>query len=938
MRNLPRPRLRRRGRSIALGVVALAGPRLAAAAPPQPDPMDECRAQIEADANRGEGFWCAYGVARLHNRFDDALALIEEVLERDPTNPWAHDNLAGMLVDTGQPGADDHYERAVEGYAERDDLSGEIWVRMSYADYLSHDDLDAARHQLHRARERAQALGDETLIAISSVEWARNQWRRGEDIADALRLLRKAEPIVLAQKYYQPRLTLLHTKSRLLAQVGRDAEAIETLETAIELSKKVGDDYVAATTLMALVTVVTAHPDLPVPEAYPDPASTLRTALELAEKAGNPHGVSGAHCMLGGFRADDPREHYEQCLSIARKIGDPGGEARALQDLALLDGPERIDAALVRLDQAMDLMRSHGGDRLDVVLTRALLLWDAGRHESALATSLSVLDGAEALFSRQLNPLTRAEVLGQWSAAHYVIADRILASTGVEPTPEGIDLALRVVERLRTRVLIERMDAVSPTPEGPLADSHREAVRRITALQRRLLEEDLDGEGRKVVLDALDDAEHDESALADEIVRSDPQLSQLHGDPPPTLAQIQAALGPDEAVLSFQLPTLLNRGAPEPWPVDASLFVITKQRARSIPIPERRTVEPLVDLFAGLFEARDGSEVRPAAGLYRDLVAPAIDGLPPEIDRLVVVPDGPLHRMPFAALRAGPSQPPLAERFALTITPSLRLWLRLREREPVRGGALVFADPELPRLNPDAEPERAWALSLAEGLGPLPHARAEAEAVARRLGPSTELHVGAAATEADVKAADLEQFAVLHFASHALLDDTKPERAAIVLAPGSDAEDGLLQSREIRRLPLAGAVVVLASCRSGSGTVVGGEGPIGLGRAFFLAGARTVVASLWRVRDDDSEAFFAAFYRHLDRGLSVSEAVQAAQNDRRAAGADAAAWAGFVVLGDGGHVPFPANPTHVPLGWVLLTLLAVAAGTWTGLRRLSARR
>ena len=901
--------------------------------------MEECRAQLEADANRGEGFWCAYGVARLHNRFDDALALVEEMLERDPTNPWAHDNLAGMLVDAGKPGADEHYERAVDGYAERDELSSEIYARMSYADYLSRTDLDAASHQLHRARERADVLGDDTLIAIASVEWARNQWRRGEDIADALRLLRNAEATVLAQKYYQPRLTLLHTKSRLLLEVGRDAEAVETLEAIVEMSRKVGDDYVAATSLMALVSAVTTHPDLPYSTSYPDPVATLRTALELAEKAGNPHGVSGAHCMLGGLRADDPNEHYERCLTLTREIGDAGGEARALQDLALLDGPARIETALARLDEATELARSHGGDyQLDLALTRALLLWDAGRHESALATSLSVLDGAEDLFSRQLNPLTRAEVLGQWSAAHYVIADRILASTGVEPTPEGIDLALRVVERLRTRVLIERMDAASPPPEGPLADAHREAVRRITELQRRLLEEELDDEARQAVLGALDDAEHDESALADEIIRADPQLSQMHGDPPPTLAQIQRALRSDEAVLSFQLPTLLSRGAPEPWPVSSSLFVVTKGDARSLPIPDRRMVEPLVDLFAGLFEARDGSEVNPAAGLYRELLAAAIDTLPPEVDRLVVVPDGPLHRMPFAALRAGPSEPPLAEHFALTITPSLRLWLRLREREPVRGGALVFADPELPRLNPDAEPERAWALSLAEGLGPLPHARAEAEAVARRLGPDTELHLGAAATEADVKAAALEQFAVLHFASHALLDDTKPERAAIVLAPGSPEEDGLLQTREIRRLPLAGSVVVLASCGSGSGTVVGGEGPIGLGRAFFLAGARTVVASLWRVRDDDSEAFFAAFYRHLDRGQSVSEAVQAAQNDRRAAGADAAAWAGFVVLGDGGHVPFPASPTHVPLGWVVLTLTAVTAGVWTGLRRLSARR
>src|SRR4030095_8618917 len=104
---------------------------------------------------------------------------------------------------------------------------------------------------------------------------------------------------------------------------------------------------------------------------------------------------------------------------------------------------------------------------------------------------------------------------------------------------------------------------------------------------------------------------------------------------------------------------------------------------------------------------------------------------------------------------------------------------------------------------------------------------------------------------------------------HAVVDEERPERSAVLLSPGAPEEDGLLQPREIAELALHGKLVVLSSCGSATGTLLRGEGVVGIARAFFQAGARTVVASLWPMRDDEAAAIAGSFYRHLRDGESA---------------------------------------------------------------------
>ena len=154
-------------------------------------------------------------------------------------------------------------------------------------------------------------------------------------------------------------------------------------------------------------------------------------------------------------------------------------------------------------------------------------------------------------------------------------------------------------------------------------------------------------------------------------------------------------------------------------------------------------------------------------------------------------------------------------------------------------------------------------------------------------------------------------FAIIDLVTHAVVDDEQPERSAILLAPGSDDEDGFLQVREIADLDLDGQLVILSSCRSSSGRILGGEGAQSLARAFLEAGAGAVLASLWPLEDEEASILLSSFARSLGRGRSVAGALSAAQRDAVDAGMPAASWAGLVVLGDGDLRPLPAGTPSV---------------------------
>jgi CHAT domain-containing protein len=272
-------------------------------------------------------------------------------------------------------------------------------------------------------------------------------------------------------------------------------------------------------------------------------------------------------------------------------------------------------------------------------------------------------------------------------------------------------------------------------------------------------------------------------------------------------------------------------------------------------------------------------------------------------------------------------------RYSLSLLPSIASWLRWGHDPPaMEPGLLALAQPA---GNGTAVPWREGALATGPGLGALPRAGEEVEAITHRWGHgSRQAAVGNDASERFLKSADLSRYGILHFATHAVVDPQHPERSAVVLAAGDHAEDGLLQPREIVRLPLRDKVVVLSACSGAAGQLVRGEGVMSLAHAFLQGGARAVVASRWPLADADALVLFERLYVHLDDGLSLADALARAQRDLHDAGAPAAAWAGVAVIGRGDVVLVPRPSWWSHRRWLAALGVLVALGIAARLARL----
>jgi CHAT domain-containing protein len=165
----------------------------------------------------------------------------------------------------------------------------------------------------------------------------------------------------------------------------------------------------------------------------------------------------------------------------------------------------------------------------------------------------------------------------------------------------------------------------------------------------------------------------------------------------------------------------------------------------------------------------------------------------------------------------------------------------------------------------------------------------------------TRLLLGTAGTESAFKSAPLAEYRVIHLAVHGIADSAFPDRASLLLLSDPKVgEDGFLQASEIVHLRLNADLVVLSACDTAVGPLEGQEGIANLSRAFLLAGARTVVSTLWQVDDDSSLFLMKHFYQHLSSTQSAASALTAAKRDMlRMFGQKASPyeWAGFIVEG-----------------------------------------
>jgi CHAT domain-containing protein len=851
----------------------------------------------------------------------------------DGGHPWPTLVLAHVRLDQlRRAQAIALYQTAAEGFARAREAEGEVVARQNLASqYRLRGDVKAASRQVAGAVAAAEASGLPAIIARAAVIEAVHAMATGGDIGRAHRVLLRADHLVAPAAPIGLRRTILFNLANASLYLGDTDAATAALERHRALRVEDGSAQNAvAVEFNLLISRLMMNERRPRSGARRQLVARAESVLAEAIDLNEPVIEAQARQVLGDLLAiSDPggaAVHLKRCLDVETRLGFPSLRAACLWSLSRVESSRDPRRAQRASDEALSLL---DGDHDRLLLAyawqaRLRLLWRSMPEATAVAQSYEALDAIERLRSSEASEGSRAGLFGNWVRDYRWLTGQLMMTQ-----PPRLAQAFEVGERLRARVLLERLahanasrlaNSVPDTRGTPLSQ-------RIAAAQRRLSSTRLPEEERRTLLDQLRLLELEREDLDDGVARAVP----LHAGPPVSLEAVQRTLDEHEAMVWFSI---------APWQDVYDEFgggswtiAITRRSATIHRLGATDTLDAEVAALLGLLrDRRTGTDSWETAArrLGQALLGDTLAQLPATTTRLVIVADEALQRLPFEVLSVQPG-PMLGERFEITEAPSAALWMRMRESPAVPSGkgVLVLADPDVLPGTADQEIR----------LQPLPGARREAQAIARILNREPQYVVeGAAASERLIKTVAIRDFDILHVAAHARADAAFPERSAIFLAPGDPAEDGWLQPGEIARLDLRGRLVVLSACDSAEGPLLSGEGPSSLARAFFAAGARSVVATRWPLRDDDAAFMMERFYTALGSGRSVAAALRQARRDAMAAGLPAAAWAGIAGLGDGLQQPVMVRLQPDGHGYLDVVVMAVTVTVFVSVAAWKRRR
>jgi CHAT domain-containing protein/Tfp pilus assembly protein PilF len=854
-----------------------------------------------------------------------ARSLLERVLKTrrlalgpdDPRTAETHTNLGVVLYELGEYAvARPHYERALainsKQYGEQHeataaDLNNLACLLRATADYAG------ARRMHERAlATRRKLLGEDhphTALSMSNLGLVLGEL--GDETA-ARRLLEQA--VAICKKTLPPEhptsLTALNGLSVRLQDMGEYAEALPLAEQVVAINKRaVGSHHPrTGTSLLNLGAVLTGL------GKYPRAHTCYQEALVIHRKALGPDHPITLGCLnnLGHLawtqgKYDEAADYFEQAhTALERTLGQDHPQVAAARSNLGLQAQARGRAA------------------------------EAWRHHAAAGAAYARL--AERLLLASAES-AHAAIVQRWGYCLDALLTIAEAAPG-QVEAAGSELLAAVLDWKASsgRALTLRQEARVLAGDATATALHR----KLNELRGRLVRLMLRGPGRATVAEhrrALAELRTERDTLERELGERVAGFASLRRAGRAGADELAGMLGRGAMLVELVLyhPLDARRTDARQWGAPRYAAVLVWREpgkkvvpvVRLVPLGEAARLDPAVSAWREAVQK--GAIPRAVEDALRErLWTPIAKALPAQARRLYIAPDGALALVPFEALRAKDGTY-LVERFAMSYLSSGRDLVIPSARAGKVGPALVLADPDYDGLGKPTGgvsvrgPQRRSA-DLEKRSGPfrsLPGFAREADAVARLLnaaGSEWKVQVQRGPDASEDALAARPRPRLLYLITHGFFladQDRKPKRRAglrdlelvdaspgirSLPAPGEDPRlrsglalaganrwqersakglsDGLLTALEVEGLDLWGTeLVVLSACETGLGEVQVGEGVLGLRRAFQLAGAQTVVASLWKVPDAETEQLMARFLKGWLKGQGKAEALRQAQLD-----------------------------------------------------------
>lgn len=867
--------------------------------------------------------------------FEEALRLRREIGDQYGQGV-ALNNLAAANVRQGKYAqANAFYEQAIAIRRAVGDANGEGWslIGWSVSHATLHDSWAATLIQFNEALTLMEKTSDERGIAEAYyyLGYAHKQLNRFDE---ATALFDKSLAVRTRQKDLAGQASILTQLAAIQLQLGDQQRALEFLDRALPLRRAGGDRRGEGYTLQ---TVGVAYNRL---GNRARALESLSQALKIFEAVGDREGQTSALTHMAAANATQGDHQLARDLAIRARSVLKG--ARTLITTILLSVTGDAELALGRVEEAAASYAEGLADsrRLGEPLPAARALAGLGRVAlargqlmSARQHLLEALDAIESVRAGFAQSEMRASLLGESQGIYDTAIDVLVELHQKEPGAGYAAEALEVSERRRARTLVEMLveaqAAVRADADEALLEREQTTQQQLNAMSIKRAAVLPGSAGRSAAADL--DREISElvarlrSVRAEIRVRS-PRYAAIMHPAPLDLRGIQRLLDPQTLMLEYSLAEKRSY-----------LWAITPTAITLHLLPGRHAIENAVSRARALIADSSRRAVRaPMRQALDELGVMILGPLGGDLGRkrLVIVADGALQYLPFAALPSpsrrsnADADEPLMVRHEIVMLPSASTVAVLRQSPRLaesRKAVAVLADPvmaandsRLERTTADRSRSPLLPRDLAraaESLGTatfdrLPYSRDEALAIAAHAGPARSLTaLGFEATRDLAMSPAIADFRIVHFATHALLDTRHPELSGIVLSlldRQGQPLNGFLRLHDIFKLRLSAEVIVLSGCQTALGQDVRGEGLIGLTRGFMHAGAAQVVASLWNIRDRATAALMGRFYTALlERGQTPAAALRTAQlsmwKDER--WRMPAYWAAFIVQGDWADPP-----------------------------------
>jgi CHAT domain-containing protein/Tfp pilus assembly protein PilF len=843
------------------------------------------------------------------------------------------------------------YQKSIESFQEAVDLSRKIGSKehevkclrqLSY-NYLELNKLQELFSLSTEALKIAQSLNHKIEIA-RCLNHMGTYYLKINNYSQALVFYNDSLAIVKKEKNKNEEGIILYNIAKIYLKMGIYDKTLEYFEEALSIDKQLGNDA--------------------------DISKDLNNLGETFRRKG----------LISGKKEDfyKSRDYFTQCLKLIKKIDDKKTEIKVLNNIGSVFAEEAsifsekekyveamnyFESALKKAEGAQDLEEigiiltnmgfvsynqgnyEQSSKYLDKVISLNYesmggdFLWETLLYKGDSNVKQNKFEEAKKDYQESIRIIEnirsqinleelKAKFLGTEKriGPYHNLINLFVILYNSEARKEYAQEVFKYLEKAKARAFLDSLELsridISQSIDPELAIREKELMNNYSKLFTKLIAAESNDEEKNIIPRQLKEKEDEIEALKLEIRTKSPVYAGLRYPEIITLKETQEIL-------------LKNNMAFFEYCIGQEhsyAFVITKRDLKIFPVPARDKMRKAIKDYLGVISDKDNNNFQAGYELFKTLVSPGLDK---NIKTIIFVPDDILHFLPFETLITNSEKTDwLIKRYKIAYAPSISSLREIIQRKKSsekkpKKDLLAFGDPYFGKF----ETEGNWNSALIQffsndaiNLSRLRYTGLELDKISALFAKSKQkIFQREYASKEQLKNNNLEEFKIIHFATHSVIDDKDPTRSSIVLSLHQEQnEDGFLQVREIYNLKLNSDLVTLSACETGLGELIHGEGIVGLNRAFFYAGTSALLMTLWAVNDQASCQLMDRFYRHLRSSESIMDALRSVKLEMIDSGvlSHPYYWAGFVVSGKADEIIFPKLKGR----WLLIGASLLLAG------------